>query len=429
MDIRQEWTPGYAGTHQVIAAVTNRTGETVESAPVSIQVVDRELLARNAPIWAQVEGNVTEMRGLAALEPVQPTLLSRTELRQRLQAEFFFSQEEARQEVLVLSAFDFVPRNFDLYHLSRRYLGENIGGYYDPATKEFVVVSDDDEVDALEQWIHAHEFMHALQDQHFQLDALTDTSLGYEGSMAIRALAEGEASLVQNLYVEWGYFTREELAEIFNLTSRAHYPDVDYLPPVLVNTFNFPYTTGFEFAERLYQRNGWAGLNAAWQNPPQSTEQIIHADRYLSGDTPQIVSLAPLTDTLGTGWIHLEEAVFGELYLREYLKQRLDAGEVNVAATGWGGDRFAVYWHEENDALVMVWRAAWDTAQDGNQFASAFATYADRSYGQQTQTSAEGSTCWQTVDVVCLYRPGTETLVVRAPDLETAAAVATTTMQ
>jgi hypothetical protein len=193
----QSWTPEYPGTHEIIAIVTNRAGEVSATEPIQLKVIDRDVIDRNAPIWAKVEANVIELRDLAPLEPVEPDLLSQTELRQRLASNYFYSEEEANRDVLVLHAFDFVTRDYDLYSLSRRFLGENIAGFYDPESKEFVVVSNDDETNALEQWTYAHEFMHALQDQHFQLSLITDASTGFEGDMALRALAEGEAELVQ----------------------------------------------------------------------------------------------------------------------------------------------------------------------------------------------------------------------------------------
>jgi hypothetical protein len=424
LDVNQSWTPGYPGTHEIVATATNRAGELVATEPINIQVIDRELLARNAPFWSQVEGNVIAMRGLAPRAAIEPTLMSRTELRQRLYARLFYTQEEAKLDALVMSAFDFVPRNFDLFQLSRRYLGDSIAGFYDPSTKDFVVVSDDKEISALEQWIYAHEFIHALQDQHFQLGLITDTSLNEEANLTIRALAEGEAQLVQEQYIEQGYFTQEDLVEIFNLINRIQSNDVGYLPPVLVNGFIFPYVTGQQFAQTLYQRGGWPALNNAWVNLPQSTEQIIHPDRYFAGDVPQIVSLQPLTNTLGSGWTLLEEAVFGEFMLREYLSQGLDKNQVDQAATGWGGDRYAVYWHEENDNLVMVLRSVWDSGAESGEFTAAFGQYAALNYGHEGQPQPDGGNCWQTADATCLYQLGAETLIVRAPSMEMATTVA-----
>jgi hypothetical protein len=424
LNFNQEWTPNYAGTHEIIASVTSRTGQLTSAEPITIRVVDSQMLAQNAPIWANVEGNVNEIRGLAALAPIEPILLTRAELKQRLQADFFYTEEDAQRDVLVMHAFEFLPRDFDLYRLTHRYLGDSLIGFYDPATKEFVVLSDDKEVNPLEQWVFAHEFMHALQDQHFQLSLITDTTLSSETNLAIRALAEGEAELLQEIYIEQGFFTQEELIDIFNLISRTRQREVPNIPSVIVNSFLFPYTVGRDYAETLYLQNGWEGLNVAWQNLPQSTEQIIHPDRYLAGDLPEIVALPPLTDTLGIGWTRLEEATLGEFLLREYLGQQLDETEVETAATGWGGDRYAVYWHQDNEELVMVLRQTWDTPADKDQYEMAFTKFAGSTYGSQGQTQSDGGTCWQGDDALCFYPSAGQTVTVRAPDLETAAAVA-----
>ncbi len=424
LNFSQEWTPNYAGTHEIIASVTSRTGQLTVAEPITIRVIDSQMLAQNAPIWANVEGNVNEIRGLAALAPIEPILLTRAELKQRLQADFFYTEEDAQRDVLVMHAFDFLPRDFDLYRLTHRYLGDSLIGFYDPATKEFVVLSDDKEVNPLEQWVFAHEFMHALQDQHFQLSLITDTTLSSETNLAIRALAEGEAELVQEIYIEQGFFTQEELIDIFNLISRTRQREVPNIPSVIINSFLFPYTVGRDYAETLYLQNGWEGLNVAWQNLPQSTEHIIHPDRYLAGDLPEIVALPPLTDTLGIGWTRLEEATLGEFLLREYLGQQLDETEVETAATGWGGDRYAVYWHQDNEELVMVLRQTWDTPADKDQYEMAFTKFAGSTYGPQGQTQSDGGTCWQGDDALCFYPSAGQTVTVRAPDLETAAAVA-----
>jgi hypothetical protein len=378
-------------------------------------VVDRAMLARNAHIFARVEANVTEIRGLAPLTAVDPILMSRTELRLRLQEGAYYSREDALHDLLVLYSFDFVPRHFDLYGLAHRYFGDNIAGFYDPATKEMVIISSSRDINALEQWVYAHEFMHALQDQHFGLAFVSDTSIGNERQLARRALAEGEAELLQKLYVERGYFDREELIEIFNISQRMRQREATGIPPVLINSFLFPYTAGLDFVETVYGRGGWAAVTAAWHNPPQSTEQILHPQRYLAGDAPQLVSLPPLTDTLGVGWELITEDVFGEFYLREFLAQRLNQAEVDVAATGWGGDRYAVYWRADQDQVVMVLRHAWDTLQDANQFAGAFGNYAARRYGVQQAVRPDGALCWQTLEMVCFYQHDSQTLIVRAP--------------
>jgi len=375
----------------------------------------------------QIEANVVELRGLPQLEAVEPTALNPAELRQRLEADFMedYSPEEGRLDVLTLSAFDFLEPDFDLYNFTIDLLTEQVAGFYDPETDEFVVISSGEaSFTVLEQFTYAHEFVHALQDQHFQLDLLSDESLDSEAAFALRALAEGDATLAQTLYVSEGYFTQEQLLEIITSAGEFDSTVFDSAPPVLAHELEFPYTAGLEFAQTLYAQGGYAAVDEAWENLPQSTEQIIHPERYLSSDEPQIVSLQPLTDTLGTGWQRLDEDTLGEFYLREYLIQQLNAVATDTAATGWGGDRYTVYWNEEAQQIVMILKLVWDTPADLEEFATAYETYPANLFGATAATQPDGGQCWQGADVICLYNNGEETMIVRAPDLETAASVA-----
>jgi hypothetical protein len=380
----------------------------------------------NAAIRAEIEENVAEIRGLEPLEPVVTTVLTRDQLSERVENDLFaeLTEEDAREFTLILSAYDFVPRDFDYYNFVLDLYSEQIAGFYDSETNEFVVVSDDNDLDALEQLTHAHEYMHALQDQHFSLELLDDESADSEAVAALSALAEGEATLLQTLYLLGGYFTLEDLGAIVTDSADDEFPVLESAPPVLANNLLFPYTSGAEFVQYLYDRGGFAAIDDAWADPPLSTEDILHPDRYLAGDEPQIVSSAPLTETLGAGWRMLDEEVFGEFFLREYLSQQLSNADVDVAATGWGGDRYAVYWNEEAGDIVGILDIAWDTPQDGDEFAQAFADFAESKYGSAGQSAANGGVCWQGEDVTCLFRVGSDTFVVRAPDQGLAEAIA-----
>ncbi|MCI0394887.1 MAG: hypothetical protein L0332_14435 [Chloroflexi bacterium] len=395
--------------------------EAEEPSPTSPPVEDPHADER-----AEIEANVVEIRGLEPLEPVVPTLLTVAGLRQQLEADLAedYSPEESRNDAIALSAFDFLAADFDLYTFTLDLYTEQVAGYYDPETNEFVVISDDDEFDVLEQWTHAHEYVHALQDQHFNLDLLDDEMLDSEASFALRALAEGDATLVQTLYLFGGYFSQAELGEILEAAGEVDTTVLDSGPPILARNLEFPYISGLEFVQALYEAGGFESVNEAWENPPQTTEHILHPDRYLAGDAPQVVALAPLTETLGAGWQQVDEDIFGEFFLRQYLAQQLDESAVETAATGWGGDRYAVYWNEDRQSLVMLLRLAWDTAADGDEFANAYAAYPAALFGSAAQSQPDGGQCWQGGDVICLYRLDNETLIVRVPDLATAAAVA-----
>jgi hypothetical protein len=183
----------------------------------------------------------------------------------------------------------------------------------------------------------------------------------------------------------------------------------------------FPYTAGLDFATALYNQGGMEAIDTAWQDLPQSTEQILHPDRYLAGDEPQIVTLPPLTSTLGADWRLLDQNTFGEFYLRQYLSQQLDENSVEVAATGWGGDQYAVYRNEADGTLTMVLRLAWDSAQDKAEFQAIFPQYSAYLFDTTNEAHPPGLDCVVgSKDVICLGQVAADSLVVRAPDVETA---------
>lgn len=411
---------------EVVFTVSAVNLNNVRSEPHSIIVTLTDTEARNAAIRSVVEANVTELRGLEPLAPIEPVVLTRDELRERVESDFATdtTPEESQADVLELSAFDFLGRDYDLYTALVTLQSEGILGFYDPETAEFVVVNDGALLDPAAQWTHAHEFVHALQDQYYDLDALSDETLDSEARAAVRALAEGEAELVQYLYLfEGGYFTESEAEAILNDPEQTDGGFLRDFPPVLVNDLAFPYTDGVEFVIDLYREGGFEAIDAAWANLPRSTEHILHPERYRAGDLPQLVTLAPLTDTLGAGWELLDEDILGEFYLRQYLDQQLPTATVNRVATGWGGDRYAIYWNEADAALVMALRLVWDTPADALEFAQAYPAYPAALFAAEGESQPDGTTCWTADEVICFRQVEGESLIARAPDSTTALAV------
>jgi hypothetical protein len=222
-----------------------------------------------------------------------------------------------------------------------------------------------------------------------------------------------------------GYFDQEEMFEILNGALDFETPILDSAPPVIVHELEFPYLSGLNFVQTLYDQGQVDAVNNAWQNLPQSSEQILHPERYLSGDSPKVVALAPLTDTLGVGWQQIDEDTLGEFYVREYLSLQLESDQVEEAATGWGGDRYAAYWNQDTQNVVMTMKLVWDNPTDADEFSSAYMNYVSRLFAAQAEILADGGHCWRGGDVICFYNVDDGSLIVRAPDMTTAAMVAT----
>ncbi|MDA0243941.1 MAG: hypothetical protein OT477_11040 [Chloroflexi bacterium] len=423
----QSWAPENAGFYTFAVMIRNRLGETNRVEGISVQVVDRDFIQRNAAVFSTLDANVAVVRGLSLREPIEPVLMGVEGVKRYYRTEY--SPEDAQRDMLVMSSFDFVPRGFNLYDPAVEYSGNSIAGFYDSATKLFVLVSTDNEMDTYEQYVYVHELMHALQDQHFSLSDLGDTAVNQnsDAAFALRALAEGEAMLLQEQYLEGGYFGSAERADIQNISEIRirtinQAQSRSQAPAIWGRLFYFPYEDGLTFARAIYNRGGWAGLTEAWGNPPVSTEQILHPDQYFAGDVPQAVSVPDLLPTLGEGWEEIDRTTLGELHLREYLGQRLDGGTLDTAATGWGGDQYAVYWNEPLNRVVMTLRLAWDSTADSDEFAAAYSQYADLAYGSAITEVGDGIRCRTAVDTVCTYRQGDDWLIVRATSLDLATA-------
>lgn len=425
----QGWVPLSDGFHLLKVLMTNREGTQVEVAERNVRVIDFAFIEENQETLTRIETDVAAVRGLSLKEPIDPHLMGQSELKQYMRS-FDYTPADAYEDMIVLSLFDFLERGYDLYEASIEFAGSSIAGFYDPATKEFVIVSTDRQINVLEENTYAHELMHALQDQHFGLGELTtggDVDMSSEEALALRALAEGEADLLESQYQD-RFFSDEEAIEVFNIIQTLYRPTQFTIEPVPVLTaqFYFPYQEGAAFVADAFTRGGWDAVTNLWSNRPTSTEQILHPERYYAGDAPQDISINSAQDLLGDSWRLIRDDVMGEFYIRQYLGQQLSPDDVNYGALGWGGDRYLVYLNDKNDTdplndeIVLIFKSGWDNAAEADHFGAAWGIYADAAYGTVVDDASVGANCHQTTNIVCSIRLGDEWLIVRAPSFELA---------
>ena len=109
--------------------------------------------------------------------------------------------------------------------------------------------------------------------------------------------------------------------------------------------------------------------------------------------------------------------------LREYLAQTLDSEQIDVAASGWAGGRYALYIDQESDSRLLALRLAWDSQADQDEFEAAYRYFVDHRSGVDGSEQVDGGFCWEQAGVTCLYQVAGDTLVIRAPDLTIAQTV------
>ena len=374
----------------------------------------------------QIESQVTQIRGLSITEPVNHSLITSAELGEIVANDFFseYSDEDAWNDVLILSLLGLLPEKFDLRSFYKELYSEQIAGFYDSETKEIYIVKGMT-FGGSEKLTYAHEFTHVLQDQAFGFDE----GLNYneesceedsERCAAIQALIEGDATLTEILWFQT-YATRDDYDDLMRTFENFDSPILDAAPPYMVADLYFPYDKGLIFIQHLYDQGGFAAVDAAYQNPPLSTEQILHPERY-PDEIPVIVTLPDLGGVLGEGWTLYDQNIMGEWYIFLILNMaydetyRLSENVAQEAADGWGGDSYAFYINEHTDEVIFVMDTIWDTAGDAEQFADAFSNYADLRWNGSVENIL-GHLTWQGPDItIVLLLEGDRTVWVIAPD-------------
>jgi tetratricopeptide (TPR) repeat protein len=289
------------------------------------------------------------------------------------------SREAMRASDFLLTLLGLIGPDVDLEVLLKDLFVEQTAGFYNPDEQAFYLLEDEEQT-ALDQMVVAHEFVHALQDQHFGLEELSSESLNADQRRAFDALVEGDAMLGMLLYADEHVAVFDLLQSITGaggLESSA----LDASPSFIRGMELFPYEQGLEFVGALYESGGWAMVDEAYDAPPQSTEQVLHPERYREEDVPREVALPDLAAELGGDWQEVENDVLGELGLRLALAEHMAPAAAMLAAEGWAGDRYALLQHGSGGAVVLVMRTYWDDQDEADEFWALYRVCMDHRVG------------------------------------------------
>ena len=125
-----------------------------------------------------------------------------------------------------------------------------------------------------------------------------------------------------------------------------------------MNTF-FAYVYGSSFVEFLYEDGGWTRVNRAYGFQPDTTEQILHPEKYQQGDPPIFLSHPDLTSVFGGDWELIRRDSLGEwesyllLAYNDFPEARRLEDEAQAAAAGWGDDQYWVYYDPTNNDVFL----------------------------------------------------------------------------
>jgi len=373
-----------------------------------------------------IEEQVEKLRGLSLSNQVSRKTLPQAELRQRVMQDFFadYTIEDSQKDALILDLFGFLEKDYDLYNLYLDLYSEQIAGFYDDETREMVVVQGE-AFSGSEKMTYAHEFTHALQDEAFDLKNGLKLDEDYclqdsEYCASVQALVEGDATLTETLWF-LEHSTNQDKKDIFKMFDNYQSPIFDSAPPFLKEDFLFAYSQGLEFVQSLYDSGGFDAIDAAYLNPPLSTEQILHPNRY-PDDVPVILNVPNFSGMLDDGWVEIDRNNLGEWYTYLLLAKAFDPSfrindeQAKDSAEGWGGDQYVVYHNPDTNQEILVYRSDWDTQKEADEFWSQFTKYGISRWGKE-QKSGNNLYQWKLDDkIVTISMQSNQILWVIAPD-------------
>jgi hypothetical protein len=381
-------TTSCVATPATISTSTTEPPPTTTSAPPTTTTTTTtpagEILAQVDDLIAETEA----VRDLRFMSKPDVTVVDDQELADRVRQMITenvdadqISRDAALEELLGL-----IPEGTDLLSLYQELYSEQVLGFYDGETKELVVPANGAELSAAQKVTLVHELTHALTDQHFSFSELSDRldeEQRYDELSALQTITEGDATLTE-LHYAAGLPADQQRAVITESLGQDT-GVFDTAPVFIQDLLVFPYNAGLALLSSLWSsEDGYARIDDAYTDPPTTTEQVMHADKFKSREPALDVTLP---GTPVDGYESVEESVWGELLFHVMFSQELGGQEADIAAGGWGGDRYRLLWNGTD--VVFVLRYEGDTEQDAEEMESALNDYVTVAM-EPTSSTADG---------------------------------------
>lgn len=365
---------------------------------------------------ARLKKQVQELRGLEFRTDVTVEFRTKEELKVYLKElwQREVPPEEMKADELLLKQLDLIAPDCDLSETMLKMLAENIAGFYEPKTGKLWLITEPQGAPqtGMEDTVVLHELIHALDDQHFDFQAIEKQFENRDDrALAFQGLVEGSATygMFLPMVTEEGGETvpKTVLFKGMSIAIDASSGLVpNDTPDFIMSMMVYPYASGLDFVSTIAERAHYDAVNRAFHDPPTSTEQILHPEKYLGTrrDEPMERDFPDFASTLGSDWKLVDENTLGELQMRliflEWLVNKPTGGIIKAlpeeargfgktilrygsrlfpeydalrVAAGWDGDRYQLLQHKSGQT-AFVWWSTWDTIPDAKEFVEAYSS-------------------------------------------------------
>ncbi|HYO62814.1 MAG TPA: hypothetical protein VER08_04075 [Pyrinomonadaceae bacterium] len=327
-----------------------------------------------------------------------------------------------------------LPAGTDLAALAGSFTAAASGAVYSPFDRRVLLLQSEPSAsksESADRSLLTHEFVHALQDQHFGLlKLLLVRPYNFDRTEAAFAVVEGDATNVQRRRDGGEAWSRQPLDEIARQEESrfgAYRRELGALfPPLLTETFVFRYRDGVRFVETVRRARGAGGVDELFRRPPASSEQVLHPEKYLAGEAPREARVDEERFTR-RGYRLAASTPLGEIGVRGLVLAGASRAESLRAAAGWGGDTAAVF-EREGAPPLFVWQTVWDRPEDAQEFFRAYGALQRRRGATENDARPAPAnvshTLWRTDNLLTLVRlEGDAVLVLRGEEAEINAAL------
>jgi hypothetical protein len=346
------------------------------AAPVPPEPRDAPEKSESADVVvAEALAHVARLRELAPKGPVRGRTISRAEMVDRIkkQLEKEVPEPVIRAQTELLFALGTVPADFDYEKSLLELMGDQLAGFYQPDDKTMYLGAD---LGGMERDATlAHELVHALQDQYYDLGKLLEYRTDANDlQSAIHALAEGDATsaMLDHMLVPRGQSALSLSDELVSVEVRGSIemsPGSAGVPSILKRSVVAPYVDGIALVHWARRRGGWAAVDAVWRSPPATTEQLLHPEKMLAHEVGEAIPV-PLAPPNGPAK-DIYHDIMGEESNRILFEEWMGRRVAIDAASGWAGDRVVMF--EDGDRYALGWHLRWDDEAGAARGAEAFA--------------------------------------------------------
>ena len=309
---------------------------------------------------------------------------------------------------------------------------ESVVGFYSVTENEIKVITETPERPVISNTTLIHELVHALQDQYYDLESDKYRGGTQDRDLAVQGAIEGEANYIEAIYTSRCGGAWDCVATPSQPRSGGGTPNFGILLTIIQ-----PYSDGPVLVSDRREQGGWAAVDALLEDPPASTEQVIHLteeppgtipfeDRARNGWEPFPDQGENGSDTVGEAsiymmfWVQSRELNIDVIDWRALLQTDSQYDLYNYQSTpsdGWDEDRVFPYRKQTNSETEYgyVWLTEWDTEQDARQFHDAYLTALEARGATHVRGNLYEIPDGPFADAFRIVRVGTSVRIVNAP--------------